>query len=198
MMSGQVLRRRTYLPWVCWGPGGWQIPHPHTPIAAAPGKLSDLGGGRSRGGKGYVGNLHRHSWALTREQEMEGTRHLAPGAAWTAGHTCGHRPLRLQTAMREEVAHPKKRGGVHRPCPVTEWRGPPPERPGRDLGGARATQHGGSSTVWKAMGPDEHLLGQQLRTELQSWSGRAGRQARAGQAARPPNHCIFNGVTVVT
>lgn len=39
-----VVPERTYLPWVCWGLGGWQTPHPHTLAAAAPRRPSDLGG----------------------------------------------------------------------------------------------------------------------------------------------------------
>lgn len=63
MTPGQsVLPGRTYLPWACWGPGGWQTPRPRTPTAAAPGRLSDLGEGV---GKDCY-HLHRYSWALVR------------------------------------------------------------------------------------------------------------------------------------
>lgn len=33
----------TYLPWACWGLGGWRKPHPHSPAAVAPAKPSVLG-----------------------------------------------------------------------------------------------------------------------------------------------------------
>ena len=45
------------------------------------------------------------------------------------------------------------------------------------------------------MGPTEHLAASQNGAAEPEC--RAGRQGRAGQAARPPNPFIFNGVTVL-
>ena len=81
--------------------------------------------------------------------------------------------------MREEVAHPKKRGvgsTGHMSCDQME--GTPLERPGRELGGARPPD-----TEWIVHGMEGQWgplsTWQQLRMELQSQS--AGLGARAGQ-----------------
>lgn len=42
IFQSRASRGLTYLPWVCWGLGGWQTPRQHIPAEAAPGKLSDL------------------------------------------------------------------------------------------------------------------------------------------------------------
>lgn len=63
---------RTYLPWACWGLGGWQTPRPRTPTAAAPGRPSDLG-------EGTEGTI-----TVSRRRE---TRPVAPGAVGLCGDT---------------------------------------------------------------------------------------------------------------
>lgn len=183
-MSGQVLPRRTYLPWACWGLGGWQIPHPHIPTVAAPGKLSDLGQGGVGGGRGCVTIFTDIPGPSPREQEMKGTRHLALGAVDGGAHVW---------AQAIEIANSHERRGGTPQSPVTKWRGPLLKRPGRELGGARPPD-----TEWIVHGMEGQWgpmsSWQQLRTELQGWGPGQG---RAGQAARPPNHFIFNGVTVL-
>lgn len=82
----------TYLPWACWGLGDWRKPHPHSPVAVAPGKPSVLG------------------------EEREGSALSVPGSG--ARVRRGQAPVMwsfrtgegLEEMTRQE-AHPKGNGG---------------------------------------------------------------------------------------
>lgn len=67
------------------------------------------GWGRSRGWEGVRYNLHRHSWALTREQEMKGTRHLAPGAADSRAHMWAQ-AIEIANSHERRGGTPQKEG----------------------------------------------------------------------------------------
>ena len=70
--------------------------------------------GRSRGRAGVSYNLHRHSWALTREQEVKGTRQ-SPGPVDGGVHMWAQAIEIANSHERRGGTPQKEGGGVHRP-----------------------------------------------------------------------------------
>lgn len=97
MAPGPASEWTTYLPWGCWGPGGWQTPRPHIPAVAAPGRPSDLGeelGGTVTIFTDFSGPLER-----------KGMRPLALGVGREQGGTYGRVTPRVAQGQVEEGAH---------------------------------------------------------------------------------------------
>ena len=130
---------------------------------------------------------------------MKGTRPLAPGAVDGGVHLWA-RATKVENSPERRGGTPQRgRGGGHGPvfCACTE--GAPPRAARLELGepghltrGTAASIIHGTEGQW---GPKRMSTSQRLRTELQS--GSAGLGDGEGRAARPPNHLIVSGVTVL-